>query len=192
LHPAVCKLLHEVCCKLQPVIFFVWRACIGRGRISGVVQVHEVKGNLSTAGYSACSSAAQQRAEVRSPFSVVRAHGCMVCTDARCSQVHAQCSRVHGVHLCMVFTGAQCFTAARCFTGAHYFQVCIICIDSLVGPLGEEVRLITTAVDCRGCCGCTVRFLAVGATPERPATADCRCTTTCRLLGPPSAWSGAG
>ena len=157
--PAACKLLHGGVLQ-APTCAFSCMACLHwPGQSSGVVQVHEVKGNLSTAGYSACSSAAQQRAEVRSPFSVVRAHGCAVCTDARCSQVHAQCSRVHGVHLCMVFTGAQCFTAARCFTGAHYFQVCIICIDSLVGPLGEEVRLITTAVDgCRGGCGCAVRL----------------------------------
>ena len=36
----------------------------------------------------------------------------------------------------------------------------IICIDSLFGPLGEEVRLIATAVDgCHGCCGCAVRLL---------------------------------
>ena len=110
------------CAASPPPVFFFCMACLHwPGQRSGVVQVHEVKGNLSTAGYSACSSAAQQRAEVRSPFRVVRAHGCAVCTDARCLQVHAQCSRVHGVHLCMVFTGAQCFTAARCFTGAHYF-----------------------------------------------------------------------
>ena len=32
-------------------------------------------------------------------------------------------------------------------------------MDSLVGPLSEEVRLITIAVDgCRGDCGCTVRL----------------------------------
>ena len=38
--------------------------------------------------------------------------------------------------------------------------MCNICIDSLVGPLGEEVRLITIAVDdCRGGCGRTVRLL---------------------------------
>ena len=67
-------------------------------RISGVVQVHEVKGNLSTAGYSACSSATQQPAEVRSPY-VQRGSG----------------ARVRGVYGCMVFTGAcAVFTGARC------------------------------------------------------------------------------
>ena len=152
----------EVCCKLPPVFFFVWRACIGRGRISGVVQVHEVKGNLSTAGlqrvFERCTAAG------RGPFPVQRGsgarmrgvYGCTVFTGACTVFTGARCSPVHGVHGCTMFYGAR---AARCFTGAHYFQVCIICIDSLVGPLGKEVRLITTAVDgCRGDCGCAVRL----------------------------------
>ena len=65
----------------------------------------------------------------------------------------AQNSWVDSVHGWGVLMGAQ-VCDALCVCSMLKYAVFVSCIDPLVGPLGEEVRLITTAVDgCHGCCG---------------------------------------
>ena len=107
-------------------------------------------------------------------YSVLRAHGvygCTVFTGACTVFTGARCSPVHGVHGCTMFYGCMMLYGCTLFSSMHYLYR-LAGRSARRGGAPHHDR-------CRGCCGCTVRLLAVGATPERPATVDCRCTTTC-------------
>ena len=124
--PAACKLLHGGVLQ-APTCVFSCMACLHwPGQSSGVVQVHEVKGNLSTAGlqrvFERCTAAG------RGPFPVQRGsgarmrgvYGCTVFTGACTVFTGARCSPVHGVHGCTMFYGCTMLYGCTLFSSMHY------------------------------------------------------------------------
>ena len=124
--PAACKLLHGGVLQ-APTCVFSCMACLHwPGQSSGVVQVHEVKGNLSTAGlqrvFERCTAAS------RGPFPVQRGsgarmrgvYGCTVFTGACTVFTGARCSPVHGVHGCTMFYGCMMLYGCTLFSSMHY------------------------------------------------------------------------
>ena len=145
----------EVCCQAPACVFFCMVCLHWPGQSPGIVQVHEVKGNLSTAGlqrvFERCTSAS------RGPFPVQCGSGARVRSVYRCTVftgactvfTGVQCSPVHGVHGCTMFYGSSVKMGGRGYPSS------ILIAPAPLGPFA----------------GCYPRiFGACGRLPGRPWT----------------------
>ena len=113
-----------------------------------------------------------------------RTHACTWCMMVyrRTAFTGARCVRVHGVCGCTVCMCAQCARVHGCamlcgctvFLSIHYsYRLAFRSARRGGAPHRDRCRWLSRLLWLR----CAV--VAIGATPKRPSTVDCRCTTTC-------------